>query len=285
MTQSSEARRLRVLINIPILNEIAIIARLVKQVTSAVEGYDYVLLIVDDGSNDGTLEYLKGIIPQSGGRIALLPRKKMYQGCQRGAALLAGLNWGLSHGPFDIFVEMDGDLSHLPEELPRGLEAIAENRGDVAVASKYIPGSEVSGRSFGRTLISVVCNVAVRSVIRWGIRDFSNGYRFYNARAASVVPQYRIRYGSPIYLTEVMAIWLANGMRVIEIPGHYVGRNEGWSKVRLIDYVKACIGVMEIGLRYRCTGFQKITLAEPELTPLPVTSLASSTHAPEKQDG
>jgi dolichol-phosphate mannosyltransferase len=276
---------LRVLINIPILNEIEIIERLVNRVTSALEGYDYVLLIVDDGSTDGTIEYLNGIIPQSRGRIVLLPRKKMYQGCQRGAALLAGLKWGLSHGPFDIFVEMDGDLSHLPEELPKGLEAIAENRGDVAVASKYVQGSEISGRSFGRTLISIVCNIAVRSVIRWGIRDFSNGYRFYNAHAAKLVPQYRIRYGSPIYLTEVMAIWLSNELRIIEIPGHYVGRNDGWSKVRLIDYVKACIGVIEVGLRYRCTGFKKLAQSEPPFTRLPVASSAPSAHALEKQDG
>jgi len=280
----ADPAKLRILINIPILNEIEIIERLIQRVSSAMNGYDYVILIVDDGSTDGTLEYLKTIIPQSEGRIVLLPRKKMYQGCQRGAALLAGVKWGLTHGPFDVFVEMDGDLSHQPEELPHGVEAIARNLGDIAIVSKYVGGSKISGRTLGRTLVSIICNIAVRSVIRWRIRDFSNGYRFYNLRAANLAAQYVIRYGSPIYLTEVMSIWLANGMRVVEIPGHYLGRHEGLSKVRLVDYVKACIGVMEIGSRYRWFGFQEIAPQETPLAALPVLTARTTSPALERQD-
>ena len=74
-----------------------------------------------------------------------------------------------------------------------------------------------------------------------------------------MIPQFEIRYGSPIYLTEAMAIWLRNGMRVTEIPGHYVGRDEGFSKLRFIDFVKAALGVVEIGFRYRVTGFTRAT--------------------------
>jgi dolichol-phosphate mannosyltransferase len=252
-------RRPRVLVNIPILNEIEIIEKLITRVTAALDGYDYVLLIVDDGSRDGTLEYVEQAVAASRGRIALLKRRKTRTGCQRGAALLAGLKWALANGDFDIFVEMDGDLSHVPEELPRGIEVLARGEADIAIASKYIPGSLTTGRSAGRTMISVICNAAVRTAIRWSIHDFSNGYRFYSRAAAELIPPHEIRYGSPIYLTEVMAIWLTHGMRVVEIPGHYVGRNEGLSKVRLVDYVKAAIGVAEIALRYRVTGFQRTT--------------------------
>jgi dolichol-phosphate mannosyltransferase len=245
----------RILLNVPILNEIENIERLVTNVHKELEGLDYVLLIVDDGSTDGTLEYLEKVVPSSGGRIVVLHHQKTIPGCQRGAALLAGLRWGLGHGPFDIFVEMDGDLSHRPEELRDGIKSLAEREADIAIASKYVRGSQITGRTLDRTAISIICNAAVRSLIRWNISDFSNGYRFYNRRAASLIPQYSIRYGSPIYLTEVMAIWLSNGMRVVEIPSHYVGRHEGWSKVRWRDYAKAAFGVLEIALRYRVTGF------------------------------
>lgn len=261
---TGSARRPRILLNIPILNEIENIERLIAGVASALQGYDYLLLIVDDGSTDGTLEYIHRAIAMHPERIAVLNRKKVIRGCQRGGALLAGTKWALQNGDFDIFVEMDGDLSHRTEELPRGIEVISRGEADVAVASKYIPGSRITGRSVGRTLISLICNFAVRTAIRWKIQDFSNGYRFYNRTAAELACRHRIRYGSPIYLTEVMAIWLKHGLKVIEIPGHYVGRNEGWSKVRLNDYFKASVGVMEIALRYRVTGFQRLADVEVE---------------------
>jgi len=261
----------RILVNIPILNEIANIERLITGVTTTLAGFDYLLLIVDDGSTDGTIEYLDKVIPESNGRIVLLPRKKLFKGCQRGAALLAGLKWGLANGHFDIFVELDGDLSHRPEELPAGIMAIASGEADIAIASKYVAGSLVTGRTFGRNAISLICNLAVRSLIRWNISDFSNGYRFYNFRAASLIPRYVIRYGSPIYLTEVMAIWLSHKLRVVEVAGHYVGRNEGLSKVRYRDYFKASIGAIEIATRYRLTGFPEAKISRATNSSRPVT--------------
>jgi dolichol-phosphate mannosyltransferase len=258
-TETGSTLRPRILLNVPILNEIENIERLITGVTQALLGFDYVLLIVDDGSTDGTLEYVQRAIATHGGRIALLNRKKICRGCQRGAALLAGVTWGLRNGDFDVFVEMDGDLSHRTEELPEAITAMARADADIVIASKYVTGSKITGRSLGRTLISLICNFAVRTAIRWNIRDFSNGFRFYNRAAAELACAYSIRYGSPIYLTEVMALWLKNGLRVIEIPSHYVGRNEGWSKVRLRDYVKASAGVIEIAFRFRIRGFHRVS--------------------------
>ena len=268
----------------PILNEIENIEALVNGVFGILQGYDYLLLIVDDGSTDGTLEYLQRMVADSQGRLAIVRHTKRYRGCQRGAALLAGLEWALKNGDFEIFIEMDGDLSHRVEELPDGIQAIAEDRGDVVVASKYVPGSAITGRSLGRTIVSLICNFAVRTAIEWKLRDFSNGYRFYNRRAAELVPHFVIRYGSPIYLTEVMAIWMKQRLKIVEIPSHYVGRNEGFSKVRFIDYVKACIAVLETAFRFHVTGFHRYAeanmVSDPSRThSIPPTSIL------EKQDG
>lgn len=282
--QNFSGRLPRVLVNIPILNEIEMIERLIGRVTSALADYDFLVLIVDDGSTDGTLEYLHAAEAANSERIAVLSRKKMRSGCQRGAALLAGLKWALVNGDFDVFAEMDGDFSHVPEELPRGIEAVLADTADVVVASKYVPGSVTTGRSMWRTFVSVICNVAVRAVIERQVHDFSNGYRFYNRRAAELIPQFEIRYGSPIYLTEVMAIWLRHGMRVTEIPGHYVGRHEGLSKVRLNDYIKAAIGVLEIGIRFHMTGFLRSTQTIETPAIIPVVSASASGDRSEERD-
>lgn len=255
MTSCSDGATPRIVVNIPILNEIENIDALVTRVSKTLNGYDYTLLIVDDGSTDGTLDYLSKACAANP-RIHVLKRKKTLKGCQRGAALLAGVEWALG-GDYEIFIEMDGDLSHVPEEMPEGIAVIAQRSADVVIGSKYVPGSRITGRTWDRTLISLICNFGVRAAIRWSILDFSNGYRYYNRAAASLVVEHEIRYGSPIYLSEALAIWLSRGMRVAEIPSHYVGRFEGLSKVRFRDYVKAVIGILEISSRYRLFGFPK----------------------------
>jgi hypothetical protein len=121
------------------------------------------------------------------------------------------------------------------------------------------------GRSAHRTIISRICNFAARIVIRRDLHDFSNGYRFFNRAAAELPARYAIRYGSPVYLTEVMAIWMEHGLKVVEIPGQYVGRDQGLSKVRLVDYIKAALGVVEIAIRFHVTGFRPIAGAPPAI--------------------
>ena len=102
-------------------------------------------------------------------------------------------------------------------------------------------------RPLGRRIVSRVCSFVVGTLISPAIKDYSNGYRFYNRRAAHMICHHRIRYGSPIYLTEVLALWLRHGLRVMEFPSTYVGRHEGLSKLRLIDLFKAGLAVFEIG--------------------------------------
>jgi hypothetical protein len=87
--------------------------------------------------------------------------------------------------------------------------------------------------------------------------DRSNGYRFYTRAAAEAVAAHEIRYASPIYLTEVLALWLAGGFRIREFSTAYIGRNEGLSKLRFVDLFKASLAVFEVSLRYHVTGFKK----------------------------
>ena len=245
---------------LPVLNERQNIEELLDRIDGSLTGVPYTVCIVDDGSKDGTAEYVEARSAQPGSHLHLIRRVKTIRGSQRGSALYAALRWGLATTRHDIFVEMDGDLSHRPEELPDGIAMILERGYDVAIASKYVPGSRVTNRPWGRLLVSRVCGFAVRAVIAFRVRDYSNGYRFYTRPAAQLVAQHQIRYASPIYLTEVLALWLRSGLRIGEFETTYVGRNEGISKLRLVDLAKASLAIFEIAFRYHIRGFKKIAV-------------------------
>jgi dolichol-phosphate mannosyltransferase len=151
---------------------------------------------------------------------------------------------------------------------------IAQQRYDVAIASKYVEGSRVTNRPLGRRLVSRICSAAVGTLLSFRVRDYSNGYRFYTRRAAALVAEHEIRYTSPIYLTEVLALWLREGLRVGEFPTVYVGRNEGISKLRIRDLAKAMPAAFEIASRYHFRGFK----ARRRETPLAVVDLERRSH-------
>ena len=245
-----------VLIILPTLNEAANIEGMLDGIGRELASIPHTIGIIDDGSTDGTLEKILAAQAERG-TIHLIQRTKSGRGSQRGSALRVGLEWGLQHTSHTVFVEMDGDLSHRPEELGAGVRLITEAGWNVAIASKYVPGSETLNRPLRRRLVSRISSIAVGTVITRRIHDYSNGYRFYDRKAAETLRSRRWRYGSPIYLTEALAIWLKANLRIVEFPSTYVGRNEGLSKLRMIDLIKAGIAVFEIGWRYHVVGFEE----------------------------
>jgi dolichol-phosphate mannosyltransferase len=243
---------------LPVLNEASNIERLLEPIDVALSDMQYVVCVIDDGSRDGTVDRTRRAAAGLRGRIHVIERVKRHAGSQRGSALRVGMLWGLSDTGANVFVEMDGDLSHRPEELQEGVKLVADGECDVAIASKYVPGSMVVNRPLGRRWISRACNLMVRGLMDRRILDYSNGYRFYSRPAAEAVAQTRIRYGSPIYLSEVLGIWIARGLRIREFQTTYVGRGEGESKLRIVDLVKAAIAVFEIAVRVHVVGFAVI---------------------------
>jgi len=252
----------RICVLLPVLNEGPHLEPLWNRIRDALDPYDYVVCFVDDGSTDGSIDYLLRLSREHPSRAHVIRRRKMMRGSQRGGALLAGLQWALTSPDVQFIVEMDGDLSHRPEELTRGLDLVASGVCDVAIASKYLSGSRVTHRPVSRRAVSFLCNHAVRLLLTRAISDYSNGFRFYSRRAGLAIASAQIRYGSPIYLSEVIAIWLHDGFRIREFDSVYIGRAEGLSKLRPLDLVKAAIGACEISWRFHTGRFSRLHLAE-----------------------
>jgi dolichol-phosphate mannosyltransferase len=246
-----------VFILLPVLNEIANIGELLRRIAAALEGVPHTIGIVDDGSTDGTVEFLQDRMKDPGQHLHVIFRKKTLRASQRGGALRTLMLWGLDNTSHPVFVEMDGDLSHRAEELHTGIQLVSGGQFDIAIASKYCEGSQVVNRPAGRRLVSRVCSMAVGILLSRRIRDYSNGFRFYTRAAAQLAADHTYRYGSPIYLSEILALWMRHGLRIVEFPSVYVGRNEGVSKLRIADLIKACIAVFEIAARYHVLGFTR----------------------------
>ena len=240
---------MKTLIIIPVLNEFHNLNELLRRIKKSLKETEFSILFIDDGSKDGTVEIIK-TNQKKNKNIYLIQRKKRHWGCQRGSALQTGWRWGLRNKKFKYFVELDGDLSHRPEELKGLIKTVKTGCYDVVIASKYLVGSAILKRSRARNCLSLASTIISRMLINCRIKDYSNGYRAYNRKAALFCNKLEFRYGSPIYLSEVLAYWIKANFRIIEIPSIYVGRNDGLSKLRWVDAVKALIALIEISFKY-----------------------------------
>jgi len=254
-TNPTQIKNSEICIILPVLNEEENLYPLLKDIRRELSGNRYCVCIIDDGSQDKTLDIISTAI-QKRHPIHLIQREKKSHGSQRGSALVEGMQWGLANTNANIFIEIDGDRSHRPEELLQGINIIREKTADVAIASKYVPGSETVGRTFGRRVISYLANFFIGFCLDSKINDYSNGYRFYSRKAAETLAESTINYGSPIYLTEALAIWLRRGMIIKEFPSKYIGRGDGLSKLRWTDIFKAIIAIIEISWRFHIAGFR-----------------------------
>ena len=143
---------------IPTYNERENIENIIRAVMGLEHGFH--ILIIDDGSPDGTAAIVKGLMEvEFAGRLHLVERKGKLG---LGTAYIAGFKWSLEHG-YDYIFEMDADFSHDPKDLPRLYAACAEDGADVAIGSRYVTGVNVVNWPMGRVLMSYFASKYVRS--------------------------------------------------------------------------------------------------------------------------
>lgn len=230
----------RVLVVIPTFNEAENLPLLVPRVLA--QGAEVDVLVVDDGSPDGTGQIADELARTFHPRVSVLHRSSK---AGRGGAVMAGLRQALLDLRYEWFCEMDADLSHQPEELPAFFLAAA--RADMVVGSRYIPGGRIEGWSSRRRVWSRSSNRIIRTLLGVPMKDFTNGYRLYSRRAVEQLSAARLRETGYITLSEwAFAIHRA-GLPFLEVPTLFINRRFGKSNMSASE----AIGAIRALLRMR----------------------------------
>jgi dolichol-phosphate mannosyltransferase len=240
---------------VPVLNEHDALRTLFDDITSTFAGGRYTVCVVDDGSTDGTRE-LVAERGRSDPRIVLLERRKSGPGCRRGGASRSGLEWLIANTTHAFHADVDADGAHRPDEVVRGIATAAAQAADVVIASKYVTGAVVRGRPLARRVGSRTYNLMLRGLMDWRIRDYSNTFRIYRRSAAALLPGFAPLFDTPVYMVEMMAIWLSHGLRIVEMPTTYDERRSGASKVVPSDFLRGAAGAARVGLAYRAGHYR-----------------------------
>jgi dolichol-phosphate mannosyltransferase len=248
---------MRTLAVIPTYNEAESIGALVEQVLAADEQLD--VLVVDDGSPDGTAEIVTKAMATEP-RLHLLERSAK-EGL--GAAYRAGFRWGLTRD-YDALVEIDADFSHPPDRLPALLGALEE--ADVAIGSRYVPGGRTAGWSPVRKAISKLGNTYVRLVIGLPVRDATAGYRAFRSEVLRTLAVESSESNGYCFQIEMAHRAWQEGFQIAEVPITFTERVAGTSKMHRRIVVEALVRVTGWALtggRRRARVHHELSVAAP----------------------
>lgn len=228
------------LVVVPTYDEAEGIVPLLDAVLGAAGQVD--ILVVDDGSPDGTADLVRAH-PCFGGRVRLLERASKDG---LGAAYRAGFSWALEAG-YDVVVQMDADFSHPPERVPALLRALDD--ADVAVGSRYVAGGRIEDWARIRRMISRVGNRYVRIVLGLGVHDATAGFKAFRRDALLQIAATASESNG--YCFQVENTWRASrlGMRIVEVPITFSERRTGVSKMSGAIVREAMLRVL--GWRWR----------------------------------
>ncbi|MGV0744732.1 polyprenol monophosphomannose synthase [Mycolicibacterium sp. XJ870] len=234
----------RTLVIIPTYNERENLPLIVGRVHVACP--EVHILIVDDGSPDGTGELADELALADADRVHVMHRSSK---AGLGAAYLAGFEWGLGRG-YSVLVEMDADGSHAPEELRRLLDAV-DAGADLVIGSRYVSGGTVRNWPWRRLALSKTANTYSRFLLGVGIHDITAGYRAYRREVLEKIDLAAV--DSKGYCFQIDLTWRAinNGFRVVEVPITFTERELGVSKMSGSNIREAMFKVAEWGIRGR----------------------------------
>jgi dolichol-phosphate mannosyltransferase len=210
------------LVIIPTYNELENIPRIIPAVLSQDESIN--ILIVDDGSPDGTASYVKEQM-KINNRIHILEREKKMG---LGTAYIAGFKYALQNN-YDFIFEMDADFSHDPNELKNFLMAIKEN--DLVLGSRYINGVRVLNWPMARLLLSFFASVYTRIITGMPIKDATGGFKCFRRKVLESIDLDKVKSNGYSFQIEMTFKAYCKGFRIKEIPIVFIDREKGKSKM------------------------------------------------------
>ena len=230
------------LVVIPTYNEAASIGDVLARVLRLeIVGHDIEVLVVDDGSPDGTGAIVKTL---TGPRVHLIERPEKSG---LGQAYLAGFAWALAR-TYEVIVEMDGDGSHLPEQLDRLLAAVTDG-ADLVIGSRWVPGGKVDNWSLLRQSLSRAGNGYARFCLGFSLRDSTAGYRAFKRTSLDTLDLGTV--DSSGYCFQIDLAWRAwqRKLRIEQVPITFVERTSGVSKMSKGIVLEAIWQITKWGLR------------------------------------
>lgn len=230
------------LVIIPTYNEKENIEKMIHKVRS-LEG-NFHILVVDDGSPDGTAMIVKGLQEKYPDSLHIIERSGKLG---LGTAYIAGFKWALEH-KYDYIFEMDADFSHNPEDLPRLYNACKEG-ADLAIGSRYCNGISVINWPIGRVIMSYYASVYVRTVLGMKVFDTTAGFKCYKRKVLETIDLDKVRMKGYGFQIEMKYSTYKLGFNIQEVPIIFVDRKEGTSKMSSGIFGEAFWGVMKLKMR------------------------------------
>ena len=230
------------LVIIPTYNEIENISPMIDTVMSLDGEFD--LLIIDDGSPDGTAAVVRKRQQEFSERLHLVERSGKLG---LGTAYITGFKWALEHD-YDYVFEMDCDFSHNPNDLIRLYNAAREG-SDVVVGSRYVKGVNVVNWPMSRLLMSYCASIYVRTITRMPVYDATAGFVCYSRRALETLDLDRVQMKGYGFQIEMKYSTWRLGMKISEVSIVFVDRQEGTSKMSSGIFGEAFWGVLKLPLR------------------------------------
>jgi Glycosyltransferases involved in cell wall biogenesis len=224
---------------IPTYNEKENIEKIVRKVFSLAVDFD--ILVVDDGSPDGTGSIVKQLQSEFTGRLFLEERRGKSG---LGTAYIHGFRWCLARDYAYIF-EMDADFSHNPDDLVR-LRETCVSGADMAIGSRYIKGVNVVNWPMNRVLMSYFASGYVRLITGISVRDATAGFVCYRRNVLEAIPLDRIKFVGYAFQIEMKFTAIKYGFSVVEIPIIFTDRTEGESKMSTRIFREAFFGVIQM---------------------------------------
>ncbi|TAH00124.1 MAG: polyprenol monophosphomannose synthase [Sphingobacteriales bacterium] len=230
------------LVIIPTYNEKENIEKIIRRVFSL--NHNFNILIVDDGSPDGTGEIVKSLQQIFEDKLFLEERSGKLG---LGTAYIHGFKWALQKN-YDYVFEMDADFSHNPEDLIRLRQACVEG-ADLAIGSRYATGVNVVNWPMNRVLMSYFASVYVRFITGINIHDATAGFKCYRRKVLETIKLDKIRFVGYAFQIEMKFTAIKYGFNVVEVPIIFTDRTEGASKMSTKIFREAFLGVIELKIR------------------------------------